>query len=89
MEENPSETFLTVDYLMGHFDPSSHESFVEVDKQYADRAGLYLRKEVYNAFKRMYEAAEIEGIHLEIRSAARNFVYQKTFGNKSGMERSF
>lgn len=64
-------------YLMGQFDPSTYPDFVEVDTQYADRAGLYLRKETYAAFIRMHDAALREGIKLQIRSATRNFYLQK------------
>jgi LAS superfamily LD-carboxypeptidase LdcB len=66
-----------VDYIMGHFDPSTHPDFTLVDIKYADREGLYMRKDAYEAFQRMYEAALKDSIHLQIRSATRNFNYQK------------
>lgn len=69
------DTSLT--YLMGHFDPSQHEAFVLVDTLHADRPGLFLRRDTYTAFKSMYEAAAKEGIQFTIRSATRNFEYQK------------
>ena len=74
--EEDNEEF-TVDYIMGHFIPSSHPAFVQVDISHADREGLYLRKETYDAFIRMYEHAMKDGIKLQIRSATRNFNYQK------------
>ena len=64
-------------YIQGHFEPASHPSFVIIDSIYADRPGLYLRKDVYEAFLRMYNAARADGIQLQIRSATRNFDYQK------------
>ncbi|MEO5905404.1 MAG: M15 family metallopeptidase, partial [Saprospiraceae bacterium] len=38
---------------------------------------LYLRKDTYEAFKKMYNHALAEGIQLQIKSATRNFNYQK------------
>ncbi|MCB0613151.1 MAG: M15 family metallopeptidase [Phaeodactylibacter sp.] len=67
----------TTDYIMGHFDPAKHPDFTLVDTRYADRQGLYLRKDTYEAFLRMYEAAKKDGVSLLIRSATRNFDYQK------------
>ncbi len=67
----------TVDYIMGHFDPSTHRDFVVVEIKYADREGLYLRKDTYEAFRLMYEHALADGVRLQIRSATRNFNYQK------------
>ncbi len=67
----------TIDYIMGHFDPGKDSRFTLIDIQYADRAGLYMRKEAYDAFVKMYDAALANGIKLIIRSATRNFNYQK------------
>lgn len=64
-------------YLMGQFDPAGHPDFVQVPARYADREGLLLRKDTYEAFLAMYEAAQADGISLVIRSATRNFNYQK------------
>ncbi len=64
-------------YLVGKFDPAEHVDFVEVSKDHADRAGLYLRKDTYDAFKRMYKQALRDSITLVIRSATRNFDQQK------------
>lgn len=71
------DTNITVDYLMGKFEPSKHIDFVEIPLKYADRAGLFIRKEVFNAFVKMYDAAILEGIQLQIRSATRNYHDQK------------
>ncbi|MCB0585460.1 MAG: M15 family metallopeptidase [Phaeodactylibacter sp.] len=67
----------TLDYVMGHFDPATHPGFTLVDTRFADREGLYLRKDTYEAFLRMYEAAKKDDVTLTIRSATRNFDYQK------------
>ena len=67
----------TTDDVMGLFDPAQHPEFVLVPSKYCDREGLYLRKETYEAFLEMYAAAKADGIQLVIRSATRNFNYQK------------
>jgi LAS superfamily LD-carboxypeptidase LdcB len=41
-----------------------------------------MKKEAYEAFKKMSDAAQKDGIQLVIRSAARNFDYQKTIWEK-------
>jgi len=77
MAAQAREAGFDTDYLMGRFHPAEHPDFVQVDQQYADRAGLYLRREVYEAFLEMQRAAQQAGIQLLIRSATRNFDYQK------------
>lgn len=68
---------LDTQYLMGKFDPAQHPDFMQVPAQYADREGLLLRKDTYEAFLAMYKAAKADGVQLIIRSATRNFNYQK------------
>lgn len=68
---------LNDDYVRGKFEPSEHPDFVAIERQYADREGLYLHKRTYEAFRAMYEAAKADGIDLQIRSATRNFQNQK------------
>lgn len=67
-----------MDYLLGLFDPATHPGFTPVDTTHADRPGLYLRNDVYAAFRKMHAAANNDGITLVIRSATRNFAYQKS-----------
>jgi len=69
--------YIDLSYVMGKFDPAKHSNFVLIDQEYADRGGLYLHKEAYDAFVNMQEAAKQSGIELQIRSATRNFDYQK------------
>lgn len=76
-EPSTPEYEFTTAYLTGHFDPTQHPDFIEIDTIHADRPGLFLRKEVYEAFLQMNEVAEARGIDLVIRSATRNFKYQK------------
>lgn len=71
------ETF-SIEYLMGKFDPERHPDFVKVDKKYADDDQKLLRKDAYEAFLKMREAALKDGIELKILSATRNFNRQKT-----------
>lgn len=64
-------------YLMGKFTPEQDGNFVAIQPVHADQAGRYIRKEAYDAFIKMYQAAMADGIHLQIKSATRNFDYQK------------
>ncbi len=64
-------------YLMGKFNPSKHPAFAKVPRKYASRSGFYLREEALDAYKKMAKAARKEGVKLIIRSATRNFDYQK------------
>ncbi len=80
-DENETMTFdissIDESYLLGKFNPSTHEDFTIIDVKYANRKGMYLRKDTYNAFLKMYEAAKKDGIHLKIISATRSFSSQK------------
>lgn len=71
-----SEDF-TVEYLMGKFDPAEHPDFTKIEPQHRDDRVRYLRKDAYNAFREMYEAALADGVKLRIISATRNFDAQK------------
>lgn len=68
---------VTTDYLLGKFDPARHADFVTVGKPYSDKPGMTLRKETFEAFKKMFEAAQKEGVTLKIISSTRNFFRQK------------
>lgn len=70
--------FPTVDYLMGKFDPAKHPDFTVIPTQYANREGLYLRKDVLGAYLKMQAAAKADGVDLVIISATRPFNYQKS-----------
>lgn len=63
--------------LLGKFQPASHPSFVPVEPVHASRPGMYLRREAYEAFLRMKQAADSSGIRLVILSATRTFDDQK------------
>ena len=68
---------LDLEYIMGRFDPSKHQDFILIEPQYAEKAGMYLRKDTYRAFIEMYNHALKDGIKLQIKSATRNFNSQK------------
>ena len=71
------DTSIQLDYLMGKFDQSKHPDFVKIGSPYTENSGMYLRKEAYEDFKKMYTAAKADGVTLLIRSATRNFDRQK------------
>lgn len=78
--EDMTDSFLAIlnlDYVMGRFNPAEHPDFTLIDTQYADKPGMYLRKDAYRAFLAMYSDALKDGIRLRIRSATRNFYAQK------------
>lgn len=64
-------------YVLGHFTPETDERFIQIEAKHASRAGMYMRKEAYTAYKEMSAAAAKEGIKMVIRSATRNFNYQR------------
>jgi LAS superfamily LD-carboxypeptidase LdcB len=68
---------LNIDFIMGKFDPSSHDRFVRIEDKYTNKTNIYLDKKAYKAFLRMYRDAYKEGFRLVIISATRNFEYQK------------
>lgn len=67
------------EYLMGKFDPATHPQFAALKDEHTrgSARGAYLRKEAYEAFIKMSEAARKEGVELVIISATRNFDSQK------------
>ena len=78
---NPFDS-LGIDFITGNFNPASDSSFVLIDISHADREGMYMKTEAYSAFKQMWEAAKADGVDLVIRSATRNFDYQKSIWEK-------
>lgn len=72
-----SKKYHTTDYVTGKFDPVSESDFVLISDKLADRTGMYMRKEAYESFVKMHKAAANDGVSLVIRSATRNFTYQR------------
>lgn len=77
VKEEEQDTTHSLSYIMGQFDPSSHPLFSEIEVKYADRTGMYMRTEAYLSFQKMWTHATQDGLKLVIRSATRNFDYQK------------
>lgn len=67
----------TLQYIMGKFEPSRHPLFTKIPSTFSDKNDQYLRKETLEAFIKMANAAQIDGIMLKILSATRNFNVQK------------
>ena len=71
-------TEFDADYLMGKFDPNTHQDFSTIEQKYASKAGMRMRTDAYQQFREMYEAAKKDGINLQIISATRPFHHQKS-----------
>ncbi len=81
MIENLEPTYselLNIDFILGQYNPAKHKSLSIIPAQYTDKSGIYLHKEALEQFIHMYEAAKAKDINLVIRSATRNFNYQKS-----------
>lgn len=83
-EETKERNYEEIDlaYVMGKFEPSTHDSFVEIPLDYADQTGRYMRKDAMQAFIEMADSAKTDGVNLIIKSAARNFNIQKQIWEK-------
>ncbi|MDR9374450.1 MAG: M15 family metallopeptidase [Schleiferiaceae bacterium] len=68
--------------LTGRFVPRKHPRFVAIPARYANRGGMYLRKEVWQAYQEMLLAAQQAGHQLKIVSATRNWRYQAGIWNR-------
>jgi zinc D-Ala-D-Ala carboxypeptidase len=77
-DKDTLDSILNLDYVMGRFDPATRSDFTIIDSPYADKAGMYMRKDAYQAFLAMYRHALKDGVQLQIKSATRNFYAQKT-----------
>lgn len=67
------------DYLLGKVNQQEDSRFIILNDLHTagSARGQYLRKETYEAFKRMSEAAKKDNVQLVIISATRNFFQQK------------
>lgn len=72
-----AQTTDTTSFVLGKIEYSQHSEFVKIPVPYANREGMYMRKEALEAFIRMQEAAKADGVGLVIISAGRNFNHQK------------
>lgn len=69
------------EFVTGQFDFTTHEDFVKVDPQDANKE-VYLHKKTYEAFQAMADSAKKDGISFIIVSGARNFDYQKSIWDR-------
>ncbi len=72
---------VTSNFVTGQFDFRSHEDFTEITSQHG-YDDIYLQQETYKAFKKMFEAAQKDGISLTIISGTRNFAAQKSIWDR-------
>ncbi|MFN3940338.1 MAG: M15 family metallopeptidase [Chitinophagales bacterium] len=68
---------VTADFLQGRYNYYTDSNFIEIPASQCYRTKMYLLKDTYTAFHRMYLAASKEGIPLKIISATRTFDEQK------------
>jgi len=68
----------TTKFVLGKVEYAQYSEFVKIPEAYANKAGMYLRKEVLDAFILMQKCAKSEGVSLTIISACRNFNHQKS-----------
>jgi len=75
----PNAQEIDKSYLLGRFNQQEDDRFVKLDDVHTrgSARGQYLRRETYEAFKTMSEAAQKDGVQLVIVSATRNFFQQK------------
>ena len=78
MQEVKTKKISRKDFLMGKFQLRDHPNFVLVDKKHHTKSEMYLQKETLDAFVKMKESAEKDGIKLTIVSGTRNFNSQKS-----------
>ncbi len=74
--EAHSQTAVSKSFLLGKIDYAADTSFIKVGSLYANKT-IYLNKEVYKSYRKMYDAALKDNVKLNILSGARNFNYQK------------
>ncbi len=77
IDQQQTKQTYTKEALLGKLYPAKDTGFVLIEKLHTTKDGIYLRKEAYAAFKRMYKAASDQGVYLKIISATRNFDDQK------------
>ena len=69
---------ISIDFLLGKFDPGSHPDFEKITAPQTDKPGMMLHREAAKAFLNMWQQAKKEGITLKIISSTRTFSQQKT-----------
>jgi D-alanyl-D-alanine carboxypeptidase len=72
-----SQSIDSVKLVLGKVAYAKHEAFQQIPETHANRAGMYLRKDTFEAFAAMKKEAQKDGVSLTIISAARSFNHQK------------
>lgn len=70
------ETQITKNFVLGKFEYRNNKDFVRIDIKHASKT-IYLQKQVYKSFIKMFTAAKKENVSLKIISGTRNFREQK------------
>ena len=83
-QNKPSVATSRKDFLRGLNKFSEDTCFVQVDRKYTyqQAPNNYLNRQVYEAFKKMWEAAKQDGVKLVILSNARTFWVQRIVWNR-------
>jgi LAS superfamily LD-carboxypeptidase LdcB len=68
---------IDIDFLLGKYNPSRYNNFIEIPINYASSRHMYIQEEVLDSFIVMYNSAKSDGIDLKIVSATRSFYRQK------------
>jgi LAS superfamily LD-carboxypeptidase LdcB len=76
---NMQNTSVSKEFLLGktHYEQDSTFVLISSEHTVLRKPNNYIKKETYEAFKKMYEAARQDGINLVITSASRNFWVQR------------
>lgn len=74
---NTSVSLAMKNLVLGKFNYTKHPDFQKISALHASKS-IYLNKETYQAFIKMYNAAKQEHVQLQIVSATRNFYAQKS-----------
>ncbi|RVU84248.1 D-alanyl-D-alanine carboxypeptidase family protein [Leucothrix sargassi] len=77
-QQNSYDSSISDSFLMGKYSASKRSDFVKISTRHASRAGMYLQRLPYDAFKAMYNDAKNSGVTLKIISATRSFYHQKS-----------
>lgn len=70
------DEYVTKDFLLGRVSRTKDPLFIKVGEEHTERDKIYLLVPVYEAYKKMYEAALADGVKLVITSGHRTFMEQ-------------
>ncbi len=74
----PQAAPISIDFLLGKFDPATHPDFEKISAPQTDKAGMILHRDAAKAFSAMWKQAYKDSIILKIISSTRSFSQQKT-----------